>query len=762
MNISITEGVDLMPPQFVDGLDVWSSENGTAGSATYDGAANAAYVPSDQDFGGCLELLKTQATQKLRWTGETPILPGTYLRITARVKAMSGIFPDVRIAAFAMDGSDNHVPGLVEVGSTVTLDTYGKVVEVSAIVGTGNRDGVDMIWGAGPVYGHFGLDLIGSSGGIVRVDDIMIEDVTWAFLREMFDVVDVRDFGAVGDGITDDRPAFAAADAAAAGRTVIVPEGTYLLASSLTISNKVRFEGVVTMPDAARLALVRNFDLPTYADAFGDEVLGFKKGFQALLNFSDHDSFDLGGRVLNLDEPIDMQAALNDADTFLIRRVIRNGVFYAQNTAKWDPEVVTSQATYDPNNPGILTNVANAAQIQPGSQITGNGVGREVYVQEVNVAAQTVTITQGLYGANTTQSYTFTRYKYMLDFMGFEKLRRLTFSDVEFQMNGYTNGILLAKTGENFNFKDCFFIKPKDKGITSAGRACQDLHLDRCQFISAEQSIPATDRVSVGFNVNANDSKIRDNRFQRMGLCGILNGTGHTLVGNHFFQGDDETNAPRLAGIVFSYEPCMSFVTGNYIDNCAIEWTNEHDAKPDFASEYSFGGLTITGNIFYCSNAIASFRFIRIKPYGTGHFLSGFQVNENSFNGGGGIDRVEEWDTTFAGPAKWSFRNITFEQNNFNAVGQRTISPVSLKFDQATNAATWTLDPSQYLPFGGNARQVTSVVAEGKIENSGNNAVFDMPYALVNAGTENNLVQLKWSEAVRGRVVATVRVDNPV
>ncbi|MDF0603500.1 hypothetical protein P1J78_22470, partial [Psychromarinibacter sp. C21-152] len=62
MNKAITDGLALMPPPFADGLDVWSSENGTPGSATYDGAANAAVVPADQDFGGCLELEHFGAT----------------------------------------------------------------------------------------------------------------------------------------------------------------------------------------------------------------------------------------------------------------------------------------------------------------------------------------------------------------------------------------------------------------------------------------------------------------------------------------------------------------------------------------------------------------------------------------------------------------------------------------------------------------------------------------------------------------------------
>lgn len=763
MNIAITEGLDLMPPPFADGLDVWSSENGTSGSATYDGAANAAYVPSDADFGGCLELLKTQSIQKLRYTGQTPILPGAYLRIRVRVKAMSGVFPDVRISAYAASSGGAHLAALPQAGPATTLTSYGDVVEIAAIVGSGNRPGVDMVWGSEAVYGHFGIDLVGASGGVIRVDDVIIEDITSAFLRDMLDIVDVRDFGAVGNGTTDDRDAIAAADQAAEGRTVVIPDGTFKVDSSLTISNKVRFEGTLSMPASARLILIRNFDLPTYIDAFGDEVLAFKKGFQALMNFADHDGFDLGGRRIEVTEPIDMQDALNDADYFLIRRVIRNGQFYAQDNAAWDPDQLSSSGTYNPNNPFTLTNVTKASQIQPGSHVTGNGVGREIYVKEVNVAAGTVTLSQALYDPNTTQNYTFTRYKYMLDFMGFESLRRLTFSDVEFQMNGYCSGILLAKEGENMQFKDCFFLKPLHRGITSAGRACQDLHVDRCQFISNEQSVAATDRVSVGFNVNANDAKIRDSRFQRMGTSIVVSGTGHMFTGNHVFQGDDLDNAARTPGIVIANKPTASFITGNYIDNCAIEWTNEYDSTPDYNGEFGFGGLTITGNIFYCSDAAPWFTFIRVKPFGANHFISGFHVNQNTFYANSGnIDRVESFDSNLGAPDYWRFRNITFERNNFNGIGQRTISPVALEFSQSTNAGTWTLDVSEYLPFSGNARTVTSVVTEGEIQNGANNRVNALPYVKVNQGANNDMVQLVWPEACRGTVHVTARVDKPI
>lgn len=56
MNKVITDGLQLAPSPFEEGLDQWSSGNGTPGSDTYDGVVNAAYVAADADFGGCLEL----------------------------------------------------------------------------------------------------------------------------------------------------------------------------------------------------------------------------------------------------------------------------------------------------------------------------------------------------------------------------------------------------------------------------------------------------------------------------------------------------------------------------------------------------------------------------------------------------------------------------------------------------------------------------------------------------------------------------------
>ncbi len=761
MNKAITQGLVLMPPAFSAGLNLWSREDGRAGQGSYLGQANAAYVPNDQDFAGCLELQKISSVQKLRCFQQIPFQPGLYLRVTARVKAISGALPSVRIAGYAADTAGNNVGPAVQVGPSVALTAYGEVKTITAIIGSGNRQGVDMVWGISPAYGHLGLDLTGASGGVVRIDDITIEDVTSVFHSDMFNWVDVRDYGAVGNGVTDDTAAFEAADVAAAGKTVVVSPGTYYLASHMTFDNPVSFQGSVVMPANQRLACTRDFNLETYSAAFGSELEGFKRALQALFFFTDHVELDLKGRRVELTEPIDV-SALTGLTNFSQRRVITNGQMSAVDGPAWATETVTSTATFNAAQPLQLSGVANIAAVPVGARISGTGVGREVYVTSKNIGAGTIELSRPLFQTGT-RTLTFARFKYMLDFSGFDLNSKFEVNSIEFLCNGVASCINLAKEGSVFRVTNCVINRPKDKGITSIGRGCQDLHIDDCQFYSKEMDNPWQTRSTWVFNANANDIKIRNNRVSRFYGFGVFAGSGGIFLGNHFFGGDNETLGLRGAGLVFTLPNSKSFITGNYIDNCFIELTNEHDQSPDYASEFTFGGLTIADNVFTASSAAPSTRFIVITPRGAGHSIAGMVVTGNVFRTlSGAIDRVETVNTSFASFDAGSFRNIVFEGNAFNGVTQVTTSPLIIEHNQASVSDTWVVNGSGYLPFGGRARNVTAMVAEGAITNSASAAQFVMPYVLVEQGSGGQSAHLKWPTSVKGRMQVTIRCDNPL
>ena len=137
--------------------------------------------------------------------------------------------------------------------------------------------------GCKTVCGHFGLDLKGPISGVIRIDELVIEDVTELFFRDFLNQVDVRDNGALGDGSADDRATVFAADAAASGREILVQSGTYFIGRSLILHAPMSFEGTLKMSKSSELSLTKQFDLDKYYQAFGFEKTEFPEHFSRCL-----------------------------------------------------------------------------------------------------------------------------------------------------------------------------------------------------------------------------------------------------------------------------------------------------------------------------------------------------------------------------------------------------------------------------------------------------------------------------------------------
>lgn len=114
---------------------------------------------------------------------------------------------------------------------TYTLDADSGAAESSPDVISPDSNAGDKRWiltNTGTNVNSSSVDFLQSGTGAV----------TRTAQAKMRDVVSVKDFGAVGDGITDDTDAIQAAiDSVGTAGTVIIPDGNYLVTSTILISN---------------------------------------------------------------------------------------------------------------------------------------------------------------------------------------------------------------------------------------------------------------------------------------------------------------------------------------------------------------------------------------------------------------------------------------------------------------------------------------------------------------------------------------------
>jgi hypothetical protein len=108
---------------------------------------------------------------------------------------------------------DVAITGVTTFEPTRVIAACGQAVEVSAVPLQPNRRGHGSARPGASRAPRPRLDVTGPNGALPRVDDLVVGNVTDAFLCDMLAQADVRDHGAKGSGTADDAPAFAAADA---------------------------------------------------------------------------------------------------------------------------------------------------------------------------------------------------------------------------------------------------------------------------------------------------------------------------------------------------------------------------------------------------------------------------------------------------------------------------------------------------------------------------------------------------------------------
>ena len=752
---------DFSPPAFADGLENWSRTTGEAGSPHYGNFGGATLIADDPDLGPCVEVTTAVLQQKFRSILRTPLAPGRYLRACIRFKQVSGPTVAVEAAARWIDAADQTIFGLKQTGPEVAAVSPGVVYESVTVFAASKYDHVDAAWKYDAVEANFGFNINSvAAGAVVRIASVVIEDVSPQSVEPTLAAYDVRDFGAVGDGVTDDSAAFLKADAAASGRTVIVPEGDYAILADMALRADWKFVGRLVTPANARVEFRGGFDFEAYYEAFKDGETALKKALQALINYPEHVTIDLGGRTVVLSEPLDVHAAVGDRNVFANRRVLRNGKIEAAEQGDWTPDVVTATGVYQ-SGAQTLVSLSTTAGLVPGMLVEGDGVGREVYVVSVDEANAAVTLNQPLHSGASPQSFTFTRFKYLLDFLGFDDLKRIVIESIEFWGKGLASAIMLPPEGIAWHISDCWFLDPGDRAITSIDGADSGLAIDRCEFLSNEGGVQPTQRKTIAITCSGNDAKIRNNRAMHFRHFAVLSSGSVILTGNHFFQDDNQGSTDRTAGIVLAKRNNNISVVGNYIDNSWIEWTNEHE--PDSAGK-EFGNLAIAGNRCLADDVTQDFAFIKLAPWNADMTIKGLSVMANTFKVvfPASIDAALALDESKGGVDPDAHLDISVEGNAYHRVNdvRETPAQASMSVAQGAESDAWTLDMAGKLPFGAKARRVTSLVSDGVIANADGDPVYAQPHVLAGQGANGDEVRVLWPEPVSGAIHATVRVDT--
>ena len=107
-------------------------------------------------------------------------------------------------------------------------------------------------------------------------------------------------------------------------------------------------------------------------------------------------------------------------------------------------------------------------------------------------------------------------------------------------------------------------------------------------------------------------------------------------------------------------------------------------------------------------------------------------------------------------------RNIRFGGNSFHGVNKPVENPHLLEVSQNTNEQTWVVEAGPGLPFEGRSVSVDAVVVRGGVRNAANVLNFDNPFVRAQQGPDSDQVHVIWSEAVRGKIAVTTRMDNDV
>lgn len=200
---------------------------------TYFISATAPSSPTEGDlwYDSTNNVMKVYSGSQWDNAGAGSVVNGTSIRVNYTVGTPSGSYLGSHSqfpVSYDVGFVDVYLNGVKLVVGTDFTATDGSTVVLSSVASTGDK--VDIV-----AYGTFTL------ANIQSTSVFFTQDGTGAVQRsvdsKLNESVSVKDFGAVGDGVTDDTAAIQAAiDATPNGGKIFVPVGNYRLTSTINLN----------------------------------------------------------------------------------------------------------------------------------------------------------------------------------------------------------------------------------------------------------------------------------------------------------------------------------------------------------------------------------------------------------------------------------------------------------------------------------------------------------------------------------------------
>jgi hypothetical protein len=266
-----TQNVELIAGTAQTGIFAENGSGGGISDITFTGGAYGIYGGEQQfaaqrlTFNGCTVGVQIIWDWGWVWKSITMTDVGTGFKLMPD----AGQTGDIGSAAF-LDSSFTNVGTVIEMAPPSSLPgtgTTGIILEnvafSSVTKGVADTSGATILagssgkidhWAMGPVYSGDGTRTFSSGAkiGSYRRAQQLINDATGAYYERpkpqyernpVSDFVHVKDFGATGNGLTDDTAAFQTALYSAQGKILYVDAGSYILTSTLKVPTGSKIVG---------------------------------------------------------------------------------------------------------------------------------------------------------------------------------------------------------------------------------------------------------------------------------------------------------------------------------------------------------------------------------------------------------------------------------------------------------------------------------------------------------------------------------------